>query len=109
MKIYVEGYPCPVSIEFVNILAKEVVASGVLSDRGVILNFRDPEYSPENGGWHPQVVMASSEGQIQYVTDFAFAGSDHELGFDFSLNLFQQFGLESGRELFALWQENFCT
>jgi len=63
-----------------------------LSDHGVVLNFRDPECSPGKVGWHPVEVMLSSEGRIQYVTDFAFSGPDHVLvkglDFDFVVNPF---------------------
>ena len=117
MKIMEVGYVLPVSKDLVNILHKETEASGKDKLGGVILNFRDPQYSPESGGFHPVEVMVSGDGVIQYITDFSYAGYPAELGkaidFDFSLGLFQFYGLEKpishGHDLFCLWQENFCA
>jgi hypothetical protein len=60
-----------------------------------------------------------ASGEIQYVTDFSYVGYGgyeelvKELDFDFSLGLFQQFDrcypIESAREMFLMWQQNFCA
>lgn len=49
--------------------------------KGIILNFRDPDYSISKGGFHPVEVRlvktsASSdcEYQVVYITDFSFQG-----------------------------------
>lgn len=88
-------------------------------DSDVILNFRDPGYSAENGGFHPVEVMLRASGEIAYITDFAYVGGGpyaelaKEIDFDFSLGLFGHMGrdypIEKGAELFQIWQENFVS
>lgn len=86
---------------------------------GFILNFRDPDYSAEHGGYHPVEVLVLPTGVLAYVTDFAYVGCPpyaeltKELDFDFSYGLFGQMGrdypLQEGRELFRLFQQNFVS
>lgn len=43
----------------------------------IILNFRDPNYSPKNGGFHPveaRLERRNKEWQIVYITDFSYQG-----------------------------------
>jgi hypothetical protein len=43
----------------------------------IILNFRDPSYSPKNGGFHPveaRLERVEQQWQIVYITDFSFQG-----------------------------------
>ena len=119
MKILTEGYPLNITKKFAGILAKEVKAAGVDTENGVIINFRDPGYSAESGGFHPVEVMVSGDGLIRYVTDFSFVGTPpqvelaKELDFDFGHSAFQQMGrdfpIAEGRSLFRIWQANFCA
>jgi hypothetical protein len=84
----------------------------------VTLNFRDPDYSANSGGYHPVEICINGAGQILFITDFSYVGSGDmvelakELDFDFSQRVFEQFGImheiEEGEELFQIWQENFC-
>lgn len=84
----------------------------------ITVNYRDPGYSPETGGFHP-VEIRVNQGSIQYITDFCFYGMGHmaelgkEIDFDFENQIFehmgQAFSLEAGRELFELWQGNFIN
>jgi hypothetical protein len=86
---------------------------------GVILNFRDPTYSAESGGLHPVEISIDPEGNLQYITDFSYAGIppcaelEKELDWDFTCNRFSQFGrdfdLECGRALLGLYIRNFCA
>ena len=118
MNIQTDIYPLPVTKRFITILTQEIKESGADTTEGVVLNFKDPSYSPERGGYHPVEVMVSADGVIQYITDFAYvvATPYHELAkeldFDFSLKLFQQMGrdyqISVGLELFRVWQANFC-
>jgi hypothetical protein len=44
----------------------------------VTLNFRDPDYDPENGGYHPVEIGLMRYGdtwELSYMTDFAYFGS----------------------------------
>ncbi len=119
MQIKPNGFPLSLSDSFIALLNKELSQAGMSPQAGVILNFRDPNYSAEAGGFHPVEISITAEGRILYVTDFAYVGLPpfaelaKELDFDASLGLFQHFGheypLEEGRELFKIWQENFVS
>ena len=119
MPIDKQAFPFPLTAAFVAILENEIAKSGFQEGGRVILNFRDPNYSSETGGFHPVEISVSSWRKIEYVTDFAFVGIGpfaelaKEIDFDVSLGLFQHFGREfrlvAGEELFAIWQENFVT
>ncbi len=82
------------------------------------MNFRDPNYSAETGGFHPVEIALNAEGHLLYITDFAYVSDGYfaelckALDFDFSMGVFQHMGreypLQVGAELFAIWQQNFC-
>lgn len=119
MHIRTDSLPWPVSRKLVRFLEKELTASPLSPASGAVLSFRDQSYSAQTGGFHPVEIAVAPDGSIQYMTDFAYCGSPpycdlaEEIDFDFSLGLFQHFGreypIESGRELFRLWQSNFVT
>ena len=119
MKIRTEGYPLNITKQFAGILEKEIGTANVDTANGAIINFRDPDYSIEQGGYHPVEVMLSGDGKIRYVTDFSFVGTPpmaelaKELDFDFDHEAFQQMGrdfpIREGRSLFRTWQANFCA
>lgn len=114
--------PLPLYPQFADIL-DEILQQHAASNEneseisGIIINFRDPEYSAESGGFHPVEVMISNQGVIAYVTDFSYIGFPpyaelaKELDFDFTYKLFGQMGrdypLKEGAELFKLYQRNF--
>lgn len=119
MSIDTQHFPFPLSNPFLTILKDEIANAQLPADTGVTLTFRDPNYSPETGGFHPVEISIDNRGRIQYITDFAYVGRPpfaelaKEIDFDISLGLFQHFGREfpihAGRDLFALWQGNFCS
>src|SRR5450631_4283374 len=84
-----------------------------------IVNFRDPSYSADRGGFHPVEIMIGSNGSIQYITDFSFSGQPpsadlvKEIDFDFGTGTFQHLGREfplmSGRSLYRTWEKNFVA
>ena len=48
-----------------------------LNSHGITFNFRDEEYSPDTGGFHPvelRVVKHGSIWQFEYITDFSYQG-----------------------------------
>jgi len=48
----------------------------------ITFNFRDPEYSPTNGGFHPVEIRLYKDKQkwlFDYFTDFSYAGACAEL------------------------------
>lgn len=118
MNIQINDYPLAISQQLVGILISEIEKNEVDGSEGVILNFRDPDYGAESGGYHPVEIAINEQGRIQYITDFAYVGMgpyaelEKELDFDFGYGLFQQMGREypitQGAELFTLWQSNFC-
>ena len=119
MKIRTTECPLPVSSAFAGILEAEIGKANLSDGIGAIVSFRSPDYSPETGGYHPVEVAVDGKGRLVYVTDFAFVGQPpfhdlaKEIDFDFSLGLFQHFGVEHpltiGKGLFALWQSNFVA
>jgi len=83
-----------------------------------IVSFRDPNYSPTTGGFHPVEIMVGASGDIGYVTDFAYVGLPpteelvKELDFNFADGEFVHMGREypiaAGWQMFKLWERNFC-
>lgn len=118
MIIQHSGYPVAISEQLVAIISDELEKSAVDTSAGFIINFRDPDYSADSGGYHPVEISVDAEGRIQYITDFAYVGQsyyaelDKELDFDFGYGVFQQNGreypIQRGVSLFEIWQNNFC-
>ena len=109
-----------ISVALSDLILKEI-ANGKKPEtaHAVTINFRDPDYSLDSGGYHPvEIRIDLPSHRVEYITDFAYVGIGYcaelekSLDFDFSQNTFQQMGVcypinEAG-ELFALWQNNFC-
>ena len=118
MQIIPNGYAISLQAQFVGILEEVIAASEPSAEGGICLNFSDPDYGPERGGFHPVEIAIAANGTVLYITDFAYVGAGpfaelaKELDFDCSLGLFQtmgrEFPLEQGNDLFQLWQRNFC-
>lgn len=84
----------------------------------VVVSFRDKDYSPETGGYHPVEVRVRADGTISYITDFSYCGGPFpelvkELDFDFSVGAFghmgRDFPLAEGKSLFRVFQKNFVA
>jgi hypothetical protein len=85
----------------------------------IALNFRDPTYSAENGGYHPVEIHVDSKGDVLSITDFAYFGMPPfaelgiELDWNFEQDSFRQFDsfydLECGRGLLGLYIKNFVA
>lgn len=110
----------PIPKDFQRIIQKEMEAANRKTfRRGVVLNFKDPSYSFEEGGFHPVEVGINEEGQIIYITDFAYVGSPpfveltKSLDFAFEYDVFQQGGfdypIDNGKQLFSVFINNFCV
>jgi Protein of unknown function (DUF2787) len=118
MHIQHTNYPLAISKKLVSILTTEIEKSGIDTSTGVIINFRDPDYNSETGGYHPVEISVDALGKIQYITDFTYVGQGHyaelakELDFDFTNAQFQQMGrhfqIRDGAALYKIWQANFC-
>ena len=119
MTINTMNLPWPLDPRLRHIIQEKLTEAGIDTETGGILSFRDPDFTPEAGGYHPVEIAVGPGGQIEYITDFAYVGRPpycelvKEIDFDFSLKLLQHFGAEypirRGRDLFDLWQENFLA
>ena len=103
----------------VGIIQYEVDRSEIDVSDGIVLSFKDPDYSAEEGGYHPVEIAMQSDGCLMYITDFSYVGIPpdaelaKDLGFDFEYGVFQQYGREfplvQAAEIFAMWQTNFVS
>lgn len=119
MKIQQEGYALTITDQLITVINTEIKKSGLNVSEGLILSFRDPDYSAEKGGYHPVEISINYQGKILYITDFAYVGQGYyaelekEIDFDLFLGLMQHMGreypIEQGYELFGIWQQNFCA
>ena len=86
----------------------------------VTINFRDPNYSADGGGYHPVEIRLENDGdgwRFCYITDFCYVGSGYmaelakDLDFDFQAGIFQNlfgtFPIEQAAEMYQLWEQNF--
>ncbi|GGK24631.1 DUF2787 domain-containing protein [Aliivibrio fischeri] len=101
--------------------------SGLEETNSVIFNFRDKNYSVENGGFHPVEIALTKEAdntwRYAYITDFTFVGNHYpelakELDFDFlSEEWFASYLRDyssiknnaNAAELYRLWEHNFLA
>ena len=85
----------------------------------ITINFRDPKYSADTGGYHPAEIRITN-GQIEYITDFCYVGLGQdtelvkEIDFDFGVRVFGQIyspdrPIAKGSDLFQIWQANFLA
>ena len=105
--------------DFVSVMNNVLKDTPVNSSETIALNFRDPTYSAENGGYHPVEIHVDSNGDIQCLTDFAYFGAPPfvelgiELDWSFEQGYFRQFDnmfdLECGRSLLGLYTRNFTA
>ncbi|WP_351010229.1 DUF2787 family protein [Shewanella sp. S1-58-MNA-CIBAN-0166] len=85
------------------------------------INFRDPNYSAEHGGFHPvemRLERKAEQWTLCYITEFCFVGQGSgyselvkELDFDFSFGVFQSINgeilIEAAKEFYPIWEQNF--
>jgi hypothetical protein len=119
LPIIADSCPFPLTPALIDLVNAQVLKAQIPLTQGAILNFRDPAYSPETGGYHPVEISIDRKGIILYITDFAFVGRPpfaelaKELDFDFGLQLFGHMGvdfpLHEGKDIFQLWQRNFVS
>ena len=91
MRILREGLALPVTHKFTKAITVMLNEEGISGD-SVTINFRDPTYSAENGGFHPVEIRLERQNNawhLCYITDFAYVGSGpyvelaKDLDFDF--------------------------
>lgn len=90
------------------------------TSNAITINFRDPDYSPQRGGYHPVEIRLEKQGEqwhLCYITDFCYVGQGghwelvKEVDFDLSSGLFQSingaFSIEVATEFYPIWEQNF--
>lgn len=126
MTIHQSGLRLPIAQVFSQLLLNELdnsvinAAIDLTLVRAVTMNFRDPLYSAETGGFHPveiRLLRLHEQWQFDYVTDFSFMGNyypelEKELDICWSQGYVYHFMMgdideEEGGALFELWQRNF--
>lgn len=105
--------------EFVSVLNN--LLKNTLPDPSDIIavNFRDPNYSAEKGGYHPVEVHVNAKGEVLCISDFVYVGTrpmfdlSIELDWNFEQNSFRQYDsfydLDCGRSLLGLYTRNFTA
>ena len=119
MRIHYEDIALPVSEQLADVL-EELLTKKSLTGDSVTINFRDPSYDAENGGFHPVEIRLEKRGEVChvcYITDFAYVGIGpyaeftKELDFDFQSGVFQNlfgvFPIEQATEIYQIWEGNF--
>lgn len=116
----VSGFKVPDS--FIGVIVSAVTNGGgsVGGAKAVTLNFRDPDYSPEAGSFHPVEVRLEKQAtswQLVYITDFSYQGRYtpeliKEIDVCFSIKQVYHFlagwlNAREGKELLALFISNF--
>lgn len=70
---------------FYQLLQGLLKESAFVEVQSLTLNFRDPSYSAEQGGYHPVEIRLDREAKdwvLCYATDFAYAGGELEKEID---------------------------
>ncbi|AEF04881.1 DUF2787 family protein [Alteromonas naphthalenivorans] len=119
MRIQYEQLALPVSEQFAAALA-ELLLQNQVSGSSVTINFRDPNYSAEEGGFHPVEIRLEKQNgtwHFCYITDFTYVGIGpyaelaKDLDFDFQAGVFQNlfgvFPIETAWDIYQIWEGNF--
>lgn len=117
MVIRTDNLPWAFTQKLRQLLQDELLKAGLSEESGAVITFRDPDFSADTGGVHPVEIYITHEGELQYITDFAYYGRPpqcelvKEIDYDFANCIFQHFGVEypikHGHELFKIWESNF--
>ena len=118
IRIKHEGLAVPMSPMFTLYIADLLTPHE--NEKAVTINFRDPNYSADDGGYHPVEMRLENEGdswRFNYITDFTYVGIGYmaelakDLAFDFDAgvfqNLFGTYPIEEAIEMFHVWENNF--
>jgi len=118
IRIKHEGIALPMSPMFTLYIAE--LLAPYENEKAVTINFRDPNYSADDGGYHPVEMRLENDGdgwRFCYITDFCYVGSGYmaelakDLDFDFDSgvfqNLFGTYPIEQAIEMFQVWESNF--
>lgn len=120
-----DGFALPVAQVLIVLLNQEVTHTGLDLDRltQLTFHFRNPSYTPEQGGVHPvelRLIRGLDGWLVDYVTDFSYQGQGQdaelckELGFNFLdgehyLRGWGPLPPADAHELFNMWQGAFLA
>lgn len=120
MNISTTNLQLPVSTKLTNLIKEALKSKDFTNKTSVTLNFRDPDYSAEKGGYHPVEIMLFRKGDtwhFAYITDFKYVGQGQDvelakdLDFDFQAGVFQTlygyYRIEEGIDIYSVWEQNF--
>ena len=120
MNINITNLPLAVSDKLTDLVKEALKGKDLTNKTSVTLNFRDPDYSAEKGGYHPVEINLKRKGDewhILYITDFCYVGIGpyaelvKDLDFDFGAGVFQtQYGyyrIEEASDIYPVWEQNF--
>lgn len=120
MNININNLPLPVTSKLIDIIKDSLKGKDLIGKTSVTLNFRDPDYSAETGGYHPVEIMLKRKGDdwhFQYITDFCYVGIGpyaelvKDLDFDFGAGVFQTkygyYRIEAASDIYPVWEQNF--
>jgi hypothetical protein len=118
IRIKHEGLAVPMSPMFTLYIADLLAPHE--KEKAITINFRDPSYSADDGGYHPVEIRLENEDdgwRFSYITDLCYVGSGYyaelakDLDFDFDAgvfqNLFGRYPIEQAIEMFQIWESNF--
>ena len=120
-----DGFALPVAPALLALLEQEVTHTALDLARltQLTFNFRNPSYTPEQGGVHPvelRLIRGLDGWLFDYVTDFSYQGlgQDAELCKELDFNLLDNDHYLQGwgplppteaHELFHMWQNSFLA
>lgn len=111
----------PVSEKLVQLLVSALCEAGDCPHRSVTLNFRDPDYSAERGGFRPVEIRVDDNGEIVYITEFTYFGqgayaelakaTDFDFGERTYSNEYRSYPITDRgvEDFYRLWEQNFCA
>nr|WP_040571559.1 DUF2787 family protein [Shewanella benthica] len=120
MKINIDNLCLPVSQTLATYIVQLITDHD--NNQAITINFRDPTYSADAGGFHPVEIRLEkdhSQWNFSYITDFCYVGSGYmadlakDLDFDFGCGVFQNlvgtYPLEQARDIYQMWERNFLS
>lgn len=128
VQIMTEGLAVPIKQALVQLLSTHITQAlstnpSANSSGSITLNFRDPDYDAESGGYHPvEIHLTYKKGywHLVYITDFSYVGQGwcvelaKELDFDFvagfcGVRHLADIPLANAVELYQLFEKNFIA
>jgi hypothetical protein len=120
-----EGFSLPITESLLVLLNQEVAKQTFCLEQltQLTFNFRNPSYTPEQGGVHPvelRLIRGLDGWLFDYVTDFSYQGlgQDAELSKELDFNFLDgehylqgcgPLPMADAQELFNMWQNSFLA